>query len=137
VCARVERKQGRLVTRARQRANTPNNKQHPPKKAEVFEEVATMDHPFEGIPTVPPHKDVAHMAAYCDGCRYRVTCSPDWTAARLKQALWDGGIARANKAQDGEEGATPGIQRWQDIVSVDEDVDSERPEAPGGWGAAK
>eukprot|EP00967_Tisochrysis_lutea_P031965 scaffold37735_cov17-Tisochrysis_lutea.AAC.1 len=30
-------------------------------QAEVFEEIATMDHPFEGIPTVPPRKDVDHL----------------------------------------------------------------------------
>jgi len=30
-------------------------------KAEVFEEIATMDFPFEGIPTVPPRKDMDHM----------------------------------------------------------------------------
>lgn len=38
------------------------NKAIPPEKeAEVFEEIATMDFPFEGIPTVPPRKDMAHM----------------------------------------------------------------------------
>ena len=30
-------------------------------QAVVFEEIATMDFPFEGIPTVPPRKDVDHM----------------------------------------------------------------------------
>lgn len=30
-------------------------------QAEVFEEIATMDFPFEGIPTVPPRKDMDHM----------------------------------------------------------------------------
>ncbi len=30
-------------------------------QAEVFEEIATMDYPFEGIPTVPPRKDMDHM----------------------------------------------------------------------------
>ena len=30
-------------------------------QAEVFEETATMDFPFEGIPTVPPRKDMTHM----------------------------------------------------------------------------
>lgn len=28
------------------------------RQAEVFEEVPTMEHAFEGIPTVPPHKDL-------------------------------------------------------------------------------
>lgn len=52
-------------------------------KAEVFEEVATMDHAFEGIPTVPPRKDTTHMAAYCNGCRYRVTADPSMTVAQV------------------------------------------------------
>lgn len=32
-------------------------------QAVVFEEIATMDFPFEGIPTVPPRKDVDHMVS--------------------------------------------------------------------------
>ena len=40
-------------------------------QAEVFEEIPTMDFPFEGIPTVPPRKDMDHFAFFCDGCRYR------------------------------------------------------------------
>lgn len=32
-------------------------------QAEVFEEIATMEFPFEGIPTVPPRKDMDHMAS--------------------------------------------------------------------------
>lgn len=34
---------------------------------------------------------------------------------KVKQALFDGGIARANKPDDVRN--TPGIQRWQDLVS--------------------
>jgi hypothetical protein len=45
-----------------------------PGQAEVFEEIATMEYPFEGIPTVPPRKDMEHFAFFCDGCRYR--CAP-------------------------------------------------------------
>ena len=67
-----------------------------------------MDYPFEGIPTVPPRKDMDHMAFFCGGCRYRVTARPDWTAARVKQALFAGGIARANKPEGVRN--TPGIQ---------------------------
>ena len=40
-------------------------------QADVFEEIATMDFPFEGIPTIPPRKDMEHFAFFCDGCRYR------------------------------------------------------------------
>lgn len=36
----------------------------------MFEEIATMDFPFEGIPTVPPRKDMEHMAFFCSGCRW-------------------------------------------------------------------
>jgi hypothetical protein len=56
----------------------------PEKEAYVFEEIATMDFPFEGIPTVPPRKDMDHMAFFCGSCRYRVTAYPDWTAAQVK-----------------------------------------------------
>jgi hypothetical protein len=52
-------------------------------QAEVFEELATMDHPFEGIPTIPPRKDTAHMVFYCNGCRYRVSATPDMTVAEV------------------------------------------------------
>jgi len=57
----------------------------PEKEAYVFEEIATMDFPFEGIPTVPPRKDMDHLAFFCGGCRYRVTAYPDWTAAKVRQ----------------------------------------------------
>lgn len=30
-----------------------------------------MEFPFEGIPTVPPRKDMEHFAFFFDGCRYR------------------------------------------------------------------
>jgi hypothetical protein len=40
-------------------------------QAEVFEEIATLEFQFEGIPTVPPRKDMEHLAFFCDGCRYR------------------------------------------------------------------
>lgn len=33
-------------------------------EATVFEEVATMDFPFEGIATVPPRKDMSHMVRW-------------------------------------------------------------------------
>ncbi|KAK9839277.1 hypothetical protein WJX81_005455 [Elliptochloris bilobata] len=86
----------------------------PEKEAEVFEEIATMDFPFEGIPTVPPRKDMDHMVFFCSGCRYRVTAYRDWTVARVKQALWDGGIQRSNKPESVRN--TPGLHRWQDLT---------------------
>uniref|UniRef100_A0A383WL67 Ubiquitin-like domain-containing protein n=1 Tax=Tetradesmus obliquus TaxID=3088 RepID=A0A383WL67_TETOB len=92
-----------------------NNREIPPEKeAEVFEELATMEHSFEGIPTIPPRKDTAHMAFYCNGCRYRVAATPDMTVAQVKQALWAGGIARVNKAP--EQSSTPGMKDWSDLA---------------------
>lgn len=88
----------------------------PEKEAYVFEEIATMDFPFEGIPTVPPRKDMDHLAFFCEGCRYRVTAYPDWTAAQVKQALFKGGIARANKPPHIRN--TPGIQKWEDLELI-------------------
>lgn len=60
-----------------------NSEIPPEKEAFVFEEIATMDYPFEGIPTIPPRKDMDHMAFFCGGCRYRVTAYPDWTAEKV------------------------------------------------------
>ena len=42
----------------------------PEREAIVFEEIATMEFPFEGIPTVPPRKDMDHLAFFCGGCRW-------------------------------------------------------------------
>ncbi|GMH39419.1 hypothetical protein BSKO_07317 [Bryopsis sp. KO-2023] len=94
-----------------------NNCEIPPEKeAEVFEEIATMDFPFEGIPTVPPRKDNDHMAFFCSGCRYRVTAFPDWEVAKVKQSLWNGGIQRSNKPP--ERRHTPGLNRWEDLALI-------------------
>lgn len=91
-----------------------NNCEIPPEKeAEVFEELPTIEHAFEGIPTVPPHKDLDHMAFFCGSCRYRVTARPDWTVEKVKRALFDGGIARSNKPPG--KSATPGIRSWDDL----------------------
>ena len=103
-------------------------------EAEVFEEIATMDLPFEGMPTVPPRKDMTHMAFFCNGCRYRVEAYPDWTAAKVKQALFNGGIARQNK----NDGHTPGIHKWQDITllyagqEMEDDAPLEQYDVPPG-----
>jgi hypothetical protein len=56
-------------------------------QAEVFEEIATMDFPFEGIPTVPPRKNMTHMAFFCSGCRYRVTAAPSDTVLKVSESL--------------------------------------------------
>jgi hypothetical protein len=36
----------------------------PPEQAQEFEEIATMDYPFEGIPTIPPRKDMDRMVRH-------------------------------------------------------------------------
>eukprot|EP00798_Chlamydomonas_sp_ICE-L_P021027 gene21027-27896_t len=72
------------------------NKEIPPEKeAEVFEEIATMEFPFEGIPTVPPRKDMDHM---------------------VKKALWTGGIERSNKPEGKR--STRGLQCWEDLALI-------------------
>jgi len=92
-----------------------NNCEIPPdKEAEVFEEIATMDFPYEGIPTIPPRKNMTHMAFFCNGCRYRVEAYPDWTGKQVAEALWRGGIERANNPH----GNTPGMKKPEDIALI-------------------
>ena len=84
-------------------------------QAIVFEEIATMDFPFEGIPTIPPRKDMDHFAFYCDGCRYRIKGNIDECAIDLKKRLWDGGLGRGN---DMTTGRRKRIAKWEDIVLI-------------------
>lgn len=84
----------------------------PEKEAEVFEELTTMDFPFEGIATVPPRKNMTCMAFFCSGCRYRVTASPSDLVREVKERLIKGGIGRSNK------GFTPGIHQIDDLVLI-------------------
>mmetsp|Transcript_34984 Transcript_34984/g.99155 ORF Transcript_34984/g.99155 Transcript_34984/m.99155 type:complete len:176 (+) Transcript_34984:89-616(+) len=86
------------------------------KEGEVFEEMATMDMPYEGIPTVPMRKDMDHMAFFCSGCRYRVTAHNTWSVEEVKKALFKGGIARSNKPEHVRN--TPGIQKWSDLELI-------------------
>ncbi|KAK3262061.1 hypothetical protein CYMTET_29065 [Cymbomonas tetramitiformis] len=79
-----------------------NNCEIPPEKeAEVFEEIPTMDYPFEGIPTIPPRKDMEHLAFFCDGARYRVKATPGMTALEVKKRLWEGGCGRGGHMTNG------------------------------------
>lgn len=66
-----------------------NSEIPPEKEAIVFEEIANMDLPFEGIPTVPPRKDMDHFAFFCNGCRYRVTGIPQWKVSKVRRAGGD------------------------------------------------
>ena len=59
---------------------------------EVFEEIATAEFAFEGIPTVPPRKDMEHFAFFCDGCRYRCARSAVLSAVPSAHAV-DAGCA--------------------------------------------
>jgi 2,3-diphosphopglycerate-independent phosphoglycerate mutase len=77
----------------------------PQKTLEKNPKIATMDMPFEGIPTVPPPKDRDHMAFFAGGCRYLVSAKPGDSVSAVKRRLFEGGIARAypgevEKAED-------------------------------------
>jgi hypothetical protein len=45
-----------------------------------------------------------------------VTARPDWSVARVKQALWAGGIQRSNKPEGRR--STPGLQKWEDLELI-------------------
>tara|TARA_B110000977_G_scaffold178125_2_gene235362 strand:- start:4339 stop:4821 length:483 start_codon:yes stop_codon:yes gene_type:complete len=81
----------------------------PEREAEVFEERATSEILFEGMDTVPPRKDVDHVAVFHEGCRYRVTYSEKETVLQLKKKLWDGGLGRGRRRgiQSGKKDDTP------------------------------
>ena len=87
-----------------------------------------MEFPFEGIPTIPPRKDVEHISFFCDGCRYRcASVTPlerlkrhgvalglrryptrrmkggiDEKVAAIKQRLWEGGCGRGAEMSTGK-----------------------------------
>ena len=96
----------------------------PEKEAEVFEEIATLDLNFEGIPTVGPRKDMSHLTFFCGGCRYRVTAGPSDLVKDVKGRLITGGIGRSNK------GFTPGIHEIKDLVLIYAGQQMENDEAP-------
>ena len=62
-----------------------------------------------GITSLP-----AAQVFFSAGCRYRVTASREWPVHKVKQALFAGGIARANKPEGIRN--TPGIKKWEDLV---------------------
>ena len=86
----------------------------PEEEPAVFEEVPTDEFQYEGIPLVPPRRQMTHMTAYFGGMRFRLEAYPDWTVAKFKQALFDGGVQRANPPAD--VAATPGVQSWEDLA---------------------
>mmetsp|Transcript_54410 Transcript_54410/g.172884 ORF Transcript_54410/g.172884 Transcript_54410/m.172884 type:complete len:175 (+) Transcript_54410:140-664(+) len=86
----------------------------PEDEARVFEEVPSMEHSFEGIPTIGPKKDLRHMAWYCNGTRYRMEAYPDWLVSKCKEGLFKGGIRRSNKPSSN----TRGISSWTDIALI-------------------
>jgi hypothetical protein len=67
----------------------------PEREAEVFEERATEDIVFHGMPTIPPRKNTTHVSAFHEGCRYRVSADheKDTVEAILKR-MWRGGLGR-------------------------------------------
>ena len=64
----------------------------------VFEEIPNMDYPWEGMPTIPPHKDREHLTFFTEkDKRFRVRANPDEDVADVKRRMFDGGMnARAN-----------------------------------------
>ena len=58
----------------------------------------------------------APQVFFCGGCRYRVTAFRDWPVRKVKEALFAGGIARANKPDEIRN--TPGIRNWDDLVRI-------------------
>ena len=71
-----------------------------------------MDFPFEGIPTVPPRKDMDHLAFFCGGCRWarwpwgcRAGMGRRWAVAAQRggldrPAVFRGGCRRVALALD-------------------------------------
>ena len=88
----------------------------PELESTIFEEQPTDEFNYEGIATVPIRKNMSHMAFFCNGCRYRLEAYPDWTARRVKEALFAGGITRQNKPHLAHVSETRGIEKWEDIV---------------------
>eukprot|EP00793_Prasinoderma_coloniale_P006850 PRCOL_00001681-RA len=70
----------------------------PERECYVFEEIPTMDYPWEGMPTIPPHKDREHLTFFTEkDKRFRVRANPDEDVADVKRRMFDGGMnARAN-----------------------------------------
>ena len=58
-----------------------------------------MDFPFHGMPTVPPRKDMDHLAFFCGGCRCASVCV--WVGVGV------GGAGRAGGGIDGERSSPP------------------------------
>lgn len=50
-------------------------------------------------------------AFFCRGVRYRVTAFPDWTASRVKAALWAGGLGKGGGGAGGGSGGGGGTTR--------------------------
>ena len=90
----------------------------PEMESTVFEEQPTDEFNYEGIATVPMRMNMSHRAFFCNGCRYRLEAYPDWTARRVKEALFAGGITRQNKPHLAHVSETRGIGTWEDIVRV-------------------
>ena len=86
---------------------------YPEKESIVFEETASMDFPFNGLPTIPPRKDDQHLSFFCGGCRYRVKAQVSDTVGETKRRLWEGGLGRGGDMTTGKRKV---IERWQDVV---------------------
>ena len=74
-------------------------------------QIATMDLPYEGIPTVPPRKDMDHFAFFCSGKRYLVAGQPSESVTMLKQRAFDGGLCATSNPETE-------VHKWEDIVFI-------------------
>jgi len=90
----------------------------PPLSGQNQQQIATMDMPFEGIPTVPPPKDRDRVAFFAGGCRYLVSAKPGDTVAAVKGRLFAGGIARAYPP--GEVAKAEDLELYYACVRMDE-----------------
>lgn len=52
-----------------------------------------MDYPWEGMPTVPPHKDRENLSFFTEyDKRFKIKASPDEDVADVKKRMFDGGM---------------------------------------------
>ncbi len=70
----------------------------PERECDVFEEIATEAIAFHGMPTVPPRRDRAHVAAFFEGRRFRVRVEHDRdVVGTVLRRMWDGGLGREGR----------------------------------------
>jgi hypothetical protein len=92
----------------------------PEDEAAVFEEIPTFAWTFphlKDVPTVSARTNTTHVAAWFDGCRYRVEFDVEGggTVGALRQKLFDGGMGRGDEMSTG---ARRKVDDAEDIVMM-------------------